>query len=232
MATGNPGSSSDDSHLAGHGDGYTLPQTLAVLGIAWNADQSTPSAAPSTQSTSSAAVDTLQTETPLPAPTGNEPRSATTVVAPLEPPLPPPARVTAAPAAVVTLLTIQEARNLRAQTRIAGTGKKTMRKLLDHVSDYWPETPDQLIHPIPHNVPWQHYIARHAECDRIIGSGIVRAYLEFLQHVRDPNRNNQLRLDFVFENLDGQRCQLHPGGKGKDAKPIYTTIAIPPDSDG
>ena len=77
-----------------------------------------------------------------------------------------------------------------------------------------------------------HYIARHDECDRIIGSGIVRAHLEFLPHIRDPNRDGQLRLDFVFENLDGQRCQLHPGNKGKDAKPIYTTLAIPPDSDG
>ena len=148
MATENPASPSDDSHLAGDGDGYTLPEFLSVYGITWNADQPTPSAAPSTQSTPSAAVDTLQTETPPPAPAMDEPTSATTVVAPLEHPLPPPAPVTAAPAAVNTLLTSQEAATLRAQTNIAGTSKKEMRQLMDHISATWPRDPVQLIHEI------------------------------------------------------------------------------------
>ena len=145
MATGNEPRS---------GDGYTLPQALAVYGIAWNADQSTASAAPSRQSTPPAAVDTLQTETHPLAPTMDEPAAATTVVVPLEPPLPPPAPVTATPAAVNTLLTSEEAQIIRAQTNIAGTGKKEMRRLRDHTSDYWPSTPAELVHPIRHNVSW------------------------------------------------------------------------------
>ena len=74
------------------------------------------------------------------------------------------------------------------------------------------------------SVPWRHYIASHAECQRIVGCGIIRAYLQFLLEIRDPNRGGQLRLDYVFENLEGVRCQLHPGGKGKDAKPIFTSV--------
>ena len=99
-----------------------------------------------------------------------------------------------------------------------------MRVLLDRISASQPRDPMQLVHEIPDSVPWRHYIARHAECQRIVGSGIVRAYLEFLPEIRDPNRGGQLRLDYVFENLEGVRCQLHPGGKSKDAKPIFTSV--------
>ena len=130
----------------------------------------------------------------------------------------------AAPAAVNTLLTPQAAADMRAQTRIAGTGKKEMRALLDRISASQPLDPTQLVHEIPAGVPWRHYIARHAECQRIVGSGIVRAHLEFWPGIRDPNRGGQLRLDFVFENVEGVRCQLHPGGRGPDAKPIFTLV--------
>ena len=128
----------------------------------------------------------------------------------------------AAPAAANTLLTPQAAAALRARTNIAGTCKKEMRALLDRISASQPLDPTQLVHEIPADVSWKHYIARHAECQRIVGSGIVRAHLEFLPGIRDPNRGGQLRLDFVFENVEGIRCQLHPGGRGKDARPIYT----------
>ena len=46
----------------------------------------------------------------------------------------------------------------------------------------------------------------------------------FLLEIRDPNRGGQLRLDYVFENLEGVRCQLHPGNKGKDATPIFRQV--------
>ena len=128
----------------------------------------------------------------------------------------------AAPAAVNTLLTPQAAADLRAQTRIPGTGKKEMRALMDQISASQPKDPTQLVHEIPADVSWKHYIARHAECERIVGGGIVRAHLEFFPGIHDPNRGGQLRLDFVFENVEGIRCQLHPGGRGKDARPIYT----------
>ena len=46
----------------------------------------------------------------------------------------------------------------------------------------------------------------------------------FVPDVHDPNRDGQLRLDYVFENLEGVRCQLHPGNKGKDAALIFNKI--------
>ena len=77
---------------------------------------------------------------------------------------------------------------------------------------------------IPADVSWKHYIARHPHCRRIVGSGITKAQLMFLPEIRDPNRGGRLRLDYVFENLDGVRCQLHPGNKSKDAIPIFNEV--------
>ena len=106
-----------------------------------------------------------------------------------------------------------------------------MRALLDQISESQSRTPHVLVWDIPPEVPWRHYIARHPQCQEIVGSGIVRAQLEFFPHIRDPNRGRQLRLDYVFENLDGVRCQLHPGNRAKDAEPIFTqllfTLALP-----
>ena len=125
-----------------------------------------------------------------------------------------------ASAAVNTLLTPRTAADLKVRTNTAGTAKKEMCALLNRISESQPRAPTQLVHEIPAGVPWRHYIARHAECEQIVGSGIVRAHLEFLPEIRDLNRDGQLRLDYVFENRDGIRCQLHPGNK--DAKPIFT----------
>ena len=46
----------------------------------------------------------------------------------------------------------------------------------------------------------------------------------FVPDVHDPNRDGQPRLDYVFENREGVRCQLHPGKKSKDAAPIFTQL--------
>ena len=242
-----PDAISDDSHLADHtkqqenaasqeeeerriavdGQAYTFDEFLAHYGVKkgkskWNKAETNgnqPSRAPSTQSTASAAVNTLQTETPPPPPPMGQSASTPVTVPP-----PPPLQVGTAPAAVNTLLTRETAAEMRARTNIAGTCKKDMRALLDEVSANQPTNPTQLIHEIPADVPWRHYIARQTEWQRIIGNGIIRAHLEFLPEIRDPNRGGQLRLDFVFVNVDGTRCQLHPGGKGKDAKPIFTAV--------
>ena len=96
-----------------------------------------------------------------------------------------------------------------------------MRAFLDATSNSQPRDPHVFAFDIPADVSWKHYIARHPECKRIVGSGITRAQLMFLPEIRDPNRGGQLRLDYVFENLEGVRCQLHPGNKSKDAKPIF-----------
>ena len=102
--------------------------------------------------------------------------------------------------------------------------KKEMRAFLDATSDSQPRDPNVFAFDIPANVSWKHYIARHAECTRIVGSGITRAQLMFVPDVHDPNRGGQLRLDYVFENRDGVRCQLHPGHKAKSAKPIFNQL--------
>ena len=99
-----------------------------------------------------------------------------------------------------------------------------MRAFLDATSRSQPRDPDVLAFDIPANVSWRNYIARHSQWERIVGSGITRAQLIFLPEIRDPNRDKQLRLDYVFENRDGWRCQLHPGNKAKDAAPIFTRM--------
>ena len=99
-----------------------------------------------------------------------------------------------------------------------------MRAFLNATSRSQPLDPDVFACDIPANVSWKHYIARHAECTRIVGSGITRAQLMFVPDVRDPNRGGQLRLDYVFENVEGVRCQLHPEYKSKDAAPIFTQL--------
>ena len=100
-----------------------------------------------------------------------------------------------------------------------------MRDLLNEISGQHGRDPTQLVFEIPAGVNWKHFIAKHNACQQIVGNGIVNAYLEFLPEYRDPNRNGQPRLDYVFENLDGVRSQLHPGRtKGQDAKPIFDTV--------
>ena len=99
-----------------------------------------------------------------------------------------------------------------------------MRAFLDATSRAHPRDPDVFAFDIPANVSWRHYIARHAECTRIVGSGITRAQFMFVPDVHDPNRDGQLRLDYVFENREGVRCQLHPGNKSKDAAPLFTQL--------
>ena len=133
---------------------------------------------------------------------------------PPAPPLPPPPTPPPPAAAVNTLLSPRTAQQLRACTNIASTCKKDMRAFLDATSRSQPTDPEVFAFDIPANVSWRNYIARHSEWERIVGSGITRAQLIFLPEIRDPNRDKQLRLDYVFENRDGGRCQLHPGNKG------------------
>ena len=113
------------------------------------------------------------------------------------------------------------------ERRIAHDGRAyTFQAFLDHYAEStgrvkWNAASDDG-HLAGDDVPWGHYIARHPQCQEIVGSGIVRAELEFFPHIRDPNRGGQLRLDYVFENRERVRCQLHPGNRSKDAKPIFT----------
>ena len=113
------------------------------------------------------------------------------------------------------LLSPRTAQDIRSSTRIAGTCKKEMRAFLDETSNSHPLNPNILAFDIPAEISWKHYVARHPDWKRIVGTGITKAQLRFLSEIRDPNRGGQLRLDYVFENLEGVRCQLHPGNKGK-----------------
>ena len=127
-------------------------------------------------------------------------------------------------AAINILLSPETAQEIRDSTRIPGTGKKEMRAFLDETANSNPLRPNILAFDIPGEISWRHYVARHQDWKRIVGTGITKAQLRFITNVHDPNRNGQLRLDYVFENLDGECCHLHPGNKGKDAKPIFRQI--------
>ena len=97
-----------------------------------------------------------------------------------------------------------------------------MRKELYHRSA---QKTDQMVHPLPSTLPWKEYIANHLEADQIIGPGITRASLQFIEGAKDPNRLGQLRLDFAFETIDGGHCRLHPGNKPKGEA---RTVFVPP----
>ena len=45
---------------------------------------------------------------------------------------------------------------------------------------------------------WKEYIAMHEQCQKIIGDGIISAYLEKIHNTRDPNRGNKERVDYIF----------------------------------
>ena len=109
-----------------------------------------------------------------------------------------------------------------------------MREALDALSERCPPTPEVLRHEIPVDAPWKHFVSNHELSWRIIGSGIVRAQLVFQENHRDDNRlktlpdgrrQRQLRLDYDFENADGEICQMHPGKKASgDMQPVFRPV--------
>ena len=120
------------------------------------------------------------------------------------------------------LLTLQEAEAIRQSARIAGTIKQEMRRFLDATADAHGPDPEVMVFDLPENLLWKHYVARQADYEKIIGGGITRVQLTFIPNVRDPNRkDDQLRLDYTFENADGLRTQLHPGKRSKCAQPVF-----------
>ena len=70
--------------------------------------------------------------------------------------------------------------------------------------------------------PWRSYAACHEDAHAVIGSGITLAKAEFMDGTSDGNRDNELRLDFIFYRTDSTYCRLHPSRtSSQDAKPIY-----------
>ena len=224
----------EECRIANDGSAYTFCQFLEHYGKEWGtsmwseAKDTPPPAPPPQKIVDAAAVNTLLTgtrrwsaakSTPAPAASGDSATSGAHFVASQ-----PPGPNATEPAAVNTLLTPRTAEGIRRSSRIAGTCKKDMRAFLDATSKSQPLNPEVLAFDIPAHVSWKHYIAKHADCQRIVGSGITKAQLMFFPEIRDANRGGQPRLDFVFENLEGVRCQLHPGNKGKDATPIFNQL--------
>ena len=60
-------------------------------------------------------------------------------------------------------------------------------------------------------IRWKEHIAMHAQCDKIIGTGIIAAHLERIHHTLDANRGNKARVDYVFYRADNTFCRVHPG---------------------
>ena len=63
-------------------------------------------------------------------------------------------------------------------------------------------------------------IATNISADNAIEVWIAGMHI----HESLVNRGGLLRLDYVFENVERVRCQLHPGRKSKDAAPIFTQL--------
>ena len=68
----------------------------------------------------------------------------------------------------------------------------------------------------------QSYILMHAQAKEIIGSGITSITIRTVGVLKDPNRRNNLRVDFFVYRSDGTGVRLHPGKSARlDAQIIY-----------
>jgi len=70
--------------------------------------------------------------------------------------------------------------------------------------------------------PWKAYLASHARGEMVVGEGIIRAVVDQIKDVKDPNRGRRPRTDFIFYRVDGSAYRAHPGTKPKnDSAPVY-----------
>ena len=58
---------------------------------------------------------------------------------------------------------------------------------------------------------WKEYLAWHKESERIVGGGILDAYVERIEGTRDANRGGKPRVDLVFYNKAHKTIRIHPG---------------------
>jgi len=124
----------------------------------------------------------------------------------------------------------------RAATR-KGDLHDMMRAWLNEVAAANPQQRDgaapMRVEP-PADLPWMEYVAKHKEADRIVGDGLVSFSLCFIAGTRDPNRNGQMRLDYVVEKMprDGatEHVYLHPGPKGPRSDAKVRSVSAPADS--
>ena len=106
------------------------------------------------------------------------------------PPLPaPPERLVPA-AAVNILLSPQAAEEIRQSTRIAGSQ---------------PRKPDVMAFDSPADIQWQHYIARHADYQRIVGSRSAASCILAMRKQRD-----NILLQIVPDATVGRRSVCQP----------------------
>ena len=77
------------------------------------------------------------------------------------------------------------------------------------------------VYDIDDSIRWKEYIAMHAQWQDIIGNGIIAAQLEKIHNTRDPNRQNQPRVDYVFYRANNTFCRVHPGSKRKTDAQLY-----------
>ena len=69
---------------------------------------------------------------------------------------------------------------------------------------------------------WRNYLALHPMGIQLVGPGITRAIIDQFEHIKDPNRGNKPRADFIFHRADGTAYRVHPGSKPRmDADPVY-----------
>ena len=97
------------------------------------------------------------------------------------------------------LLTIDDAsqirRTFKGQPAVLHT---EARRHLNEITDIAGQDGADDVYYIDDSIRWKEYISMHDKWRDIIGNGIIAAHLERIHNTQDPNRQNKLRVDYVF----------------------------------
>ena len=114
------------------------------------------------------------------------------------------------------LLDLEGARQIRAECSNHGL-RKEMRGVLNMIAKAEDRIPSTLTHELDSSkVPWKTYLAHHPQGEEIIGTGIVKFVAQFMPHITDSNRNNQLRLNFLAQRQNGECVIMHIGRTARE----------------
>ena len=121
---------------------------------------------------------------------------------------------------VVVLLSINDLRDVRQSSSREQHGTQTEARALLNKLCQRPEASPIDLTPIWKG--WRAYIAKHNQCNEIIGSGIIALKAERIPNSSDPNRCGAKRLDFFVYRSDRSAVRLHPGNtRATDAAIVH-----------
>ena len=120
------------------------------------------------------------------------------------------------------LFTIDDARQMRRTFRgQLGVLHTEARQYMNDITNIAGQDDADDVYYIGDSIRWKEYIAMHAQWQDIIGNGIIAAHRERIHNTQDPNRQNKLRVDYVFYRADNTFCRVHPGTKRKNDAQLY-----------